>query len=115
MGRMKWVEEELAYTDLGDVRLNRRLMTTVANLAAHPTASVPEASGSKAAMKGTYRLWDSDAPKVAPEAFLYSHQQRTVERIVATGEATVLAVQDTTNIAIGEVAGGGYLDRPRHH
>ena len=110
---MKWVEEELAYTDLGDVRLNRRLRTTVANLAAHPTASVPEASGSKAATKGTYRLWDSAAPQVTPGAILSSHQQRTVERIVAMGETTVLAVQDTTDIVVGEVAGGGYLDWPQ--
>ena len=66
---MKWAEEELAYTDLGDRRLNRRLMTTVTNLAAHPTASVPEASGSWAATKATYRLWDSDAPEVTPQAF----------------------------------------------
>ena len=110
---MKWVEEELAYTDLGDLRLNRRLITTVANLAAHPTASVPEASGSMAATKGTYRLWDSAAPQVTPAAILSSHQQRTVERIVAMGETTVLAVQDTTDIVVGEVAGGGYLDWPQ--
>lgn len=106
---MKWVEEELVYTDLGDQRLNRRLMTTVANLAAHPSASVPEASGSWAATKGTYRLWDSDAPQATPEAFLFSHQQRTVERIVAAGDTLVLAVQDTTDLVVGEVAGGGYL------
>lgn len=112
---MKWVEEEMAYTDLGDQRLNRRLMTTVANLAAHPMASVPEASGSRARTKGTCRLWDSDAPMVTPQAFLYSHQQRTVERIAASGDTVVLAVQDTTDIAIGEVEGGGYLDRPRHN
>jgi hypothetical protein len=115
MGIMKWVEKELAYTDLGDRRLNRRLMTTVANLAAHPMASVPEASISWAATKGTYRLWDSDAPKVTPQGFLYSHQQRTIERIAALGETTVLAVQDTTDIAIGDVEGGGYLDRPRQN
>ena len=110
---MKWVEEELAYTDLGDLRLNRRLITTVGNLAAHPAASVPEASGSLAATKGTYRLWDSAAPQVTPAAILSSHQQRTVERIVAMGETTVLAVQDTTDIVVGEVAGGGYLDWPQ--
>lgn len=110
---MKWVEEELAYTDLGDARLNRRLRTTVANLAAHPTASVPEASGSKAATKGTYRLWDSGAPLVTPAAILASHQQRTVERIVGMGETTVLAVQDTTDIVVEEEAGGGYLDWPQ--
>jgi Transposase DNA-binding/Transposase Tn5 dimerisation domain len=112
---MKWVEEELAYTNLGDLRLNRRLMTTVANLAAHPMASVPEASGSMAATKGTYRLWDNEAQEVTPQAFLYSHQQRTTERIAALGKATVLAVQDTTEIAIGDVKGAGYLDRPRHN
>ena len=112
---MKWAEEELAYTDLGDERLSRRLMTTVAHLAAHPTASVPEASGSWAATKGTYRLWDSEAPQATPQAFLASHQQRTVERIAESTESTVLAVQDTTDIAVGEVAGGGYLSWLKQH
>lgn len=55
-----WVEEELAYLDLGDARRNKTLVTLVTGLIEHPIQSVPEAAGSWSATKAAYRLWDSD-------------------------------------------------------
>ncbi len=40
-----WAALELKYADLGDARLNKRLVSIVENLAAQPDASVPQASG----------------------------------------------------------------------
>jgi hypothetical protein len=109
---MSWAEEELAYTDLGDRRLNRRLVKSVTNLAQRPSASVPEASRGWADTKGTYRLWDSKAAGATPANFLAGHQERTVERIEALQEGTILAVQYTSDIVVKGVEGGGYLDWP---
>ena len=39
-----WAAEELQYADLGDARLNKRLGKIVEDLAAHPNASVTEAT-----------------------------------------------------------------------
>ena len=40
-----WAAEELRYADLGDKRLNRRLIDIVETLSAKPTVSVPQACG----------------------------------------------------------------------
>ena len=89
-----WAAEELRYADLGDQRLNRRLVRVVEDLARQPSASVPQASGTWAATKAVYRFWDSE--RVAPEAMRASHTRSTVERV--RGHEWVLAVQDTTNL-----------------
>jgi len=46
-----WSELELRSVSLGDRRLNRRLSILVEALAARPEASVPQATGSRAAAK----------------------------------------------------------------
>jgi hypothetical protein len=89
-----WAAEELRHARMGDKRLNRRLVRLVEDLAAQPTASVPQASGTWAATKAAYRFWDS--PQVTAAAIRASHTQSTVERV--RQEAGVLAVQDTTNL-----------------
>jgi hypothetical protein len=90
----QWAAAELRHARLGDQRLNRRLVRIVEDLAAQPTASVPQASGTWAATKAVYRFWDSES--VTPEAIRASHRQSTVARVA--GEALVLAVQDTTDL-----------------
>jgi len=89
-----WAAEELRHVDLGDARLGRRLVRMVEDLAARPTASVPEASGTWAATKAAYRFWDTE--QVTPEAIRASHTQSTMERVQS--QAGVLAVQDTTDL-----------------
>lgn len=89
-----WAAQELKYAHLGDPRRNRRLVQIVEALAAQPSASVPQASGTWAHTKATYRFWD-DA-HVTPAAIRDSHVQSTVERAQAKGR--ILAVQDTTEL-----------------
>lgn len=89
-----WAAQELRRAQLGDGRLNRRLVRVVEDLAAQPSASVPQASGTWAATKGVYRFWDSE--QVTPEAIRASHTQSTVERVGAY--PLVLAIQDTTDL-----------------
>lgn len=104
-----WAAEELQHVELGDTRLNRRLMRLVDDLAAHPTASVPQASGSWAATKGAYRFWDSK--RVKAEAIRSAHRQRTVKRF--KGHSTVLVLQDTTDLDFTNhpaTKGLGHLD-----
>jgi len=106
-----WAAKELAYVDLGDKRLEARLVRIVESLAAHPTASVPEASGSWAATKATYRFWDSQ--QVSPEAIRAGHQKAVVERIMQY--PIVLLIQDTTDLNFTHhpaTKGLGYLDVP---
>jgi len=89
-----WAAEELRYAKLGDARLNRRLIRIVEDVAAQPTVSVPQASGTWAATKGVCRFWDSE--QITPEAIRASHVASTVERV--QGQEVVLAVQDTTGL-----------------
>ena len=86
-----WAANELRQVQLGDARLNKRLVKVVGTLASHAASSVPEACDSWAETKGVYRLWDS--PRVTPQAIRQAHVQSTVERSEGLGE--VLVIQDT--------------------
>jgi hypothetical protein len=107
-----WAREEMATADLGDKRLNRRLMSILSALGEHPTASIPAACGGFNEMTAAYRFFDND--KVAFEPVLEPHQQRTRERIAA--QETVLLVQDTTELDLTRpnqtMEGTGPLDAP---
>jgi len=109
--RGSWVARELRHVDLGDKRLNRRLVTLVEALAAKPTDSVPEACGSWAATKGAYRFWDSS--RVNPDAIEQGHIRSTLERLERCER--VLSIQDTTSLDFTHhraTKGLGHLDHP---
>jgi hypothetical protein len=89
-----WATHELQDLDLGDARRTRRVAQVVETLAAAPHASVPEACGTWAATKATYRLWDN--PAVSAPAIRAAHTASTVRRMA--GQDTVLVVQDTTEL-----------------
>jgi len=113
MARTKeaWEAHELRHANLGDVRLNRRLVNVVGTLASHPASSVPEACDSWADTKGVYRLWDSS--RVTPQAIREAHTQSTLERLEGLG--VVLAIQDTTSLDFTHHParkGVGPLDHP---
>jgi hypothetical protein len=78
-----WAVQELRFANLGDQRLNKRLMRLVGDLAARPEASVPQAAADWAATKAAYRFWDND--NVRPSAILQGHVQSTQERLPETG------------------------------
>ena len=89
-----WAADELGGADLGDRRLNRRLLRLVDALSAQPGASVPQAMGDWAATKGAYRFWDRDS--VTAAAILAPHQAQSVAR--AADHERVIVVQDTTDL-----------------
>ncbi|MDR1422993.1 MAG: transposase, partial [Azoarcus sp.] len=54
---MSWVDEEFADLDLGDARLNRRLVQLAETFARQPQASIPSACGGWSETKGAYRFF----------------------------------------------------------
>src|SRR6266487_4220395 len=89
-----WAQEELRKADFGDKRLTKRFIQIMSDIAAQPEASVPQACGSEAASKATYRFLDNE--NVTQEAIRASNRDKTVERVKEY--KTVLAIQDTTSL-----------------
>jgi hypothetical protein len=108
----RWVEQEFGEVDLGDKRLNDRLMKIVDDRSRIPGVSYLTACGGKvAAVKGFYRLIDSDSPQVDHDAILSTHRKRTIERCMS--QELVLAIQDTTDMNLTshpKTKGLGYLN-----
>lgn len=105
-----WSALELRHVDLGDRRLNRRLVKLVDDSLRAPEASVPAASGDWAATKAAYRFWDN--PRVDPEDIRAAHRDITLERLEAHRREPILVIQDTTSFdftAHPATAGLGYL------
>ena len=87
--------------DLGDKRLNRRLIDIVETLSAKPTVSVPQALQRRSTVSGT----------ITPEAILDGHIRSTIERVLK--HDWVLLIQDTTNLDFAHhpsTKGLGHLD-----
>jgi len=87
-----WAEEEFGEADLGDKRLNARLVQLAGILGEKPQYSLPDASGEPATLKAAYRFFDNEG--VTPEGMLQSHIEATYRRMASL--KLVLAVQDTT-------------------
>jgi Transposase DNA-binding/Transposase Tn5 dimerisation domain len=108
-----WAVTEFAEAELGDARRTQRLIRVATVLAQQPRASLPEACGSPAELKATYRLFDNEA--IPPAEMLASHVSATYERAVRV--PVVLAVQDTTEVDwTGHPAttGLGPIGHPQH-
>jgi hypothetical protein len=108
-----WAVTEFAGAELGDARRTQRLIRVATVLAQQPMASLPEACGSLAELKATYRLFDNEA--LAPAELLASHVSATYERAVRVPR--VLAVQDTTEVdwtAHPTTRGLGPIGSPTH-
>jgi hypothetical protein len=90
-----WAAAEVGTAQLGDARRTTRLMNLVETLAAHPARSIPDAcQGEWAAIKATYRFFDSEA--IDPAAIIAAQRDATVGR--CAGSPLILAVQDTTEL-----------------
>lgn len=87
-----FVEKEFGAVDLGDKRLNRRLLRVVGKLAHDPGWSIPHASGAWPETKATYRICSNK--RVTREKVLEPHIEATVQRVGE--EAEFLVAQDTT-------------------
>jgi hypothetical protein len=89
-----WAVTEFADAELNDARRVQRLVEIATVLAENPSASFPEAWGSRAMLKATYRFFDNEA--IDPDDILGSHVVATSHRIGKVPR--VLAVQDTTGL-----------------
>jgi hypothetical protein len=108
-----WAREEVEGADLGDERLNERLITLLSELGNRPNLSIPAACGGRAEMKAAYRFFDNDKATLAK--VIEPHVAQTVQRLAK--QEVALLVQDTTEIDLTrpelEVAGAGELDGAR--
>jgi hypothetical protein len=89
-----WPEEEFGQADLGDRRLNKRLVILAGDFYARPQANVPQACQSRAKTKAAYRFFDH--PATSMDQVLKPHYEATLGRV--SQESVVLAVQDTTTL-----------------
>lgn len=87
-----WSKAEFSAIQLGDARLNKRLLHLAETLGARPAAPINQACGDWKAAKAAYRFFDN--PKAEWSKILKPHQIQTVQRMGAY--PVVLAVQDTT-------------------
>jgi hypothetical protein len=89
-----WAEEELGEAEIGDRRLNKRLVRIAQAFYGQPQANIPQACQSRAETKAAYRFMDHS--ETSMEKILDPHYQATVARM--RREGVVLAVQDTTSL-----------------
>ncbi|HEX9867690.1 MAG TPA: transposase [Candidatus Tectomicrobia bacterium] len=80
---VEWLREEFCGVDLGDERLNRRLIKTAERLGKSPASPIKEARGDWAITQAAYRLFDNG--KASPEAIRALHIAATVKRMLACG------------------------------
>jgi hypothetical protein len=101
------MSDDLQGAQFGDVRLTKRLLRVADALAAKPDASLPKATGSDAALEGTYRFLNHD--EVTPERILEPHIAATVRRAAAA--STVIVAHDTTEFRFdGDRDGLGWIN-----
>ncbi len=96
---VEWVTQEFARADLGDKRLDRRLVKTAELLAKAPSAPINEACGTWASTQASYRLFNN--PKASPAKILEPHWKATAERMSGCG-GPVLVMQDTVFFCYGK-------------
>ncbi len=109
-----WAAAELGGADLGDARLNRRLVRMAERLGAQPNASIPVACNGWAETQAAYRLLAHEA--VTWERVLTPHWDCSVERM--HGQPVVLCIQDSTELNYSTqpgIAGLGPLNTLRQH
>lgn len=92
-----WAEQEFGHCELGDPRRTRRLVKIVGDQAAQPGGSYSQAAGgNRYDLKGYYRFLNSEREELDLEHLLQTHRTQTIRRMKR--EATVLIVQDTTEL-----------------
>lgn len=83
------LSDEFSGADLGDIRLNKRLLVIADKLAAAPDKSIPCATEKWSQTKAAYRFCANET--VTREKILESHIAATVERVIK--ETKVLVVE----------------------
>jgi hypothetical protein len=105
-----WAQAEAEDVDLGDERLNERLVEVLSQLGQHPTMSIPAACGGYAETAAAYRFFDNS--KATFPAVLAGHVCATRRRMA--GEPVVVLAQDTSELDVTrpeqQIVGAGPLD-----
>jgi hypothetical protein len=91
---MEWSKVEMKSLDLGDSRLNNRLVNLLTTFGNQPEVSIPVACNGWAETKAAYRFFNNK--KVNAEKILSPHRAASIERIKL--HKTVLLIQDTTTL-----------------
>ena len=91
---MSWAAEEFSTVELGDKRLNNRLVKLAEQLAAKPTASIPAACGSWGDTAAAYRMLGNE--RCDWREVIEAHGRCTVQRMA--GLPVVLCLHDTTEL-----------------
>jgi hypothetical protein len=78
-----WAKEEMVSVDLGDERLDSRVVAVLSALGSRPTVSIPAACGGRAEMQAAYRFFNND--KVTFDKVLQPHIERTLTRASGAG------------------------------
>jgi len=91
------IEEEFEGADLGDQRLNRRLLEIGKRLAADPKKSFPKALSTESELEAGYRFFGNC--RVKPEEILRPHVENTARRVA--GEGVGLLIHDSSTLSFG--------------
>jgi uncharacterized protein DUF4338/transposase-like protein/transposase Tn5 family protein len=89
-----WAENEFGQVQLGDARLNRRLLVIARDFYARPQAQIPQACQTRSKTKAAYRFCKH--PNTQMDVLIEPHRQATQQRLQQ--HRVVLAVQDTTSL-----------------
>lgn len=107
-----WADDEFGGADLGDGRLNLRLVKLATRFAEQPTASIPGACGDWAETMAAYRFFDqanADRRGLSWQSILQPHMDGSEARMAQ--QPIVLCLQDTTELDFNgqEIEGLGPL------
>jgi len=91
---MNWAGQELENVDLGNKRLEIRVIKLLKKLGEKSTETIPVACQGWAEIKSAYRFFDN--AKVTAEKILASHVEATLKRM--KGQKTILFIHDTTQL-----------------
>lgn len=94
-----WAREEFSGAELGDARLNKRLIKLAARFADKPTASIPGACSDWAETQAFYRFFDQangDKRGLGWQDILAPHIAQTEARM--RQHPVILCLQDTTEL-----------------
>ncbi len=99
---MSWLYGEYGQVDLGDSRLNRRVLASAQRISARPSAGFTQSFRNPSELEGHYRLMNND--KVTADGLLAPHHSATWGRVLHEGRDSLLVVHDTSEFVYkGEV------------
>jgi len=87
-----WIASELADVNLGDLRLNKRILKVASNMMTAPHETIMGSSSNWAEAKAAYRLFDNE--RFEGDSIRQCHEKATLDRLASENEVA-FAIQDT--------------------